>query len=209
MKITIFGATGQTGLYLVALALEAGHEVTVLIRTPSKLVIDDHRLTVLKGDITNADQVADAIAGADAVISVLGPTSNRPDFVISQGIKHIITAMGKHGVRRLVVSAGAGVSDPNDKPGIFNKVIGAIVRIFSRYVYEDMVSAVTLVRQSNLDWTVVRVPMLTNEPARGGIKVAYVGKGLRSRITRADLADFMLGQVDDMTHLHQAPAVSN
>jgi putative NADH-flavin reductase len=209
MKLVIFGATGKTGAHLVPLALAAGHEVTVLVRTPSKLTIDDQRLTVLTGDVKNADQVAGAIAGAEAVVSVLGPTRNRPDFNVTHGITHILAAMKKYGVRRLVMSAGAGVADPNDQPGAFERVMGVLVRIFSRYVYEDMVEAVNLVRQSNVDWTVVRVPMLTNDPARGSIKVTYVGKGLGSRITRADLAGFMLEQVDDMAYLQKAPAISN
>jgi putative NADH-flavin reductase len=191
------------------MALEAGHEVTALVRSPSKLVIDDGRLTVLQGDITDGTRVAEAVAGADAVVSVLGPTRNKPDFMVSQGIEHIIAAMEKHGIRRLVMSTGAGVPDAKDDPKLFNKVMGFLVRTFSRYVYEDMVQAVKVVRQSDLDWTVVRVPMLINEPARGDITVAYVGKGLGSRISRADLAAFMLQQVEDLSYLHQAPAISN
>jgi putative NADH-flavin reductase len=209
MNLAIFGASGRTGQYLVRQALEAGHAVIALVRTPAKLAIDNDRLRILQGDVTQAFQVDEAVVGAEAVISVLGPTSNKPDFMVSQGMEHIIAAMDKHGIRRLVVSAGAGVADPNDDPKLPNKVIGWLVRMFSRYVYEDMVRTVEVVRASELDWTIVRVPMLTNDPPKGDVKVAYVGKGMGSRLTRADLAAFMLRQVEDKTYLGKAPAISN
>jgi putative NADH-flavin reductase len=209
MKLAIFGGTGRTGQYLVTHALEADHHVVVLARTPSKLVIDDDRLTIVHGDVTDRQKVEETIAGTDAVISVLGPTSNSPDYLVSQGMQHIVAAMKNHSIKRLVISAGAGVADPNDKPKLINKLLGFLVRMFSRYVYEDMVRTVETVRQSDLDWTIVRVPMLTDDPATGDVKVAYVGKGMGSRLSRSDLATFMLEQVKDQTYFHQAPAISN
>ena len=117
--------------------------------------------------------------------------------------------MDAHGVKRLIISAGAGVEDPNDAPKLMNKVIGFMVRTFSSNVYEDMVRTVDVVRSSDLDWTIVRVPMLTDDPAKGDVTVAYVGKGMGARITRADMAAFMLEQLEDGSYLHQAPAISN
>lgn len=209
MKLTIFGATGRTGQHLLQQALEAGHEVTALVRSPAKLTIADDRLALVQGDISSASQVEEAIAGSEAVISVLGPTSNKPEFTVSRGTEHIIAAMEKHGLRRLVVSAGAGVADAHDSPKLFDKVIGLMVRTFSGNVYADMVRTVSAVRNSNLDWTIVRVPMLSDGPPQGSIKVAYVGKGMGPRITRADMAAFMLRQLQDEAYVHQAPAISN
>ena len=209
MKLTIFGATGRTGQHLLAMALEAGHDVTALVRSPAKLSPAGAHLTVVQGDITNAAQVDRAVAGSEAVISVLGPASNKPEFTVSRGMEHIIAAMEKHGPRRLVVSAGAGVPDPHDEPKLFDKIIGFLLRTFSGNVYEDMLRMVTAVRHSDLDWTIVRVPMLTDNPPQGSIKVAYVGKGLGSRITRADMAAFMLQQLQDDSYIQQAPAISN
>lgn len=209
MKLTIFGASGRTGRPLVTQALEAGHQVSVLVRTPSKLPIQHENLTVIQGDIRNAEQVETAVAGADAVLSVLGPTSSAPDYQVSQGTAHILAAMGQHGIRRLVISAGAGVGDPEDAPKLANKLINLLLRLVSRHVYEDMKRTVDLVRASDLDWTVVRVPMLTAEPATGQIKAAYVGKGMGMRITREDMAHFMLQQAADARYIRQAPAISN
>jgi putative NADH-flavin reductase len=225
MKLAIFGATGRTGLQLVAQALAAGHEVTVLARRPEKLAVGDGQklavgdgqklavgdgqLTIVQGDVTDAGRVAEAVAGAEAVLSVLGPTSNKPEYLVSQGMGHIIAAMKAHGVRRLVVSAGAGVADPGDDPQLFHKVVGLLVRTLSRHVYEDMVRTVATVRSSELDWTIVRVPMLTDDPPTGKWKVGYVGRGPGARLSRADLAAFMLAQATDDRYLGQAPVVSN
>lgn len=209
MKLSLFGATGRTGKHILEQALEAGHEVTALVRSPEKLITSGDQLKVIQGNVTDAARVEEAVAGADAVISALGPTDNKPTFTVSRGTALIIDAMEKHGVRRLVVSAGAGVEVSQDDPQFINKVIGFLVRTFSKNVYEDMARTVEAVRNSNLAWTVVRVPMLTDDPAKGNVKVAYVGKGMGARITRADMAEFMLQQVEDDAYLQQAPAISN
>jgi len=209
MKLTIFGATGRTGQPLVRQAIAAGHAVTVLARNPAKLTLQDARLTVVQGDIKDAAQVARAVTGAEAVLSVLGPSGNTPVFEVSQGMRLILTAMREQDVRRLVLSTGAGVGDPNDTPKLFNHVMNALLKVAAGNVYEDMRRTVELVRVSDLDWTVVRVPMLTDDAPTGLIKVGYVGQGMGARIARADLADFMLRQVGDKTYLRQAPAISN
>ncbi len=209
MKMTIFGATGRTGQYLLQQALQAGHEVTVLVRTPEKLAIENERLTVIQGDISSQIQVDSAVAGAEVVLSTLGPSNNKPEFTVSQGTEHIIAAMDKYNLRRLIISAGAGVADPNDAPTFINKAIGFLLRTVSGNVYEDMVRTVAAVRASDLDWTIVRVPMLTGDQPKGDVRVAYVGKGMGSRVSRADLAAFMLQQIDSDTYIRQAPAISS
>jgi putative NADH-flavin reductase len=209
MKLAIFGASGRTGQHLVQQALDARHEVVALIRTPSKLNIQNTRLTLIQGDIQDIVKVEQTIKGVDAVLSVLGPTSNKPDYQVTKGTKNILVAMKKLGVRKLVISAGAGVGDPHDEPKLANKFINILLKIMARYVYEDMKQVVDLVRASDVDWVIVRVPMLTDAPATGSIKIGYVGKGMGSRISRADMAAFILKQLDDNTYLHHAPAISN
>ena len=209
MKITIFGGTGRTGAYLVREALDKGFAVTVLARDPAKMTITDPHLVVVKGDITDANAVASAIKGTGAVLSVLGPTDNKPTFAVSRGMENILAAMKSNRVSRLVMIAGAGVGDPNDAPGFFNKVMNFMLRTMAKNVLEDMSRAVELVRSSDLDWTVVRLPMLTDDPKTGKVKVAYVGKGMGYRIARADIAPFLVGQVEDKAYIHKAPAISN
>jgi putative NADH-flavin reductase len=209
MRLTIFGASGRTGRLLVAQALEAGHQVVALARTPSKLGIEHEQLSVIQGDVLDAEKVSTAVAGSDAVLSVLGPTSNEPTYEVSQGMTYILAAMEHHGVRRLVQSVGAGVGDPRDQPGLFDRLIKVALKLASRHVYEDMVRVAGAIRASDLEWILVRVPMLTDDAPTGSLKVGYLGTGVGPRISRADLAAFMLQQVDDSTYVGQAPVISN
>lgn len=190
-------------------ALATGYEVVAFARTPSKLGIQNEKLKVVEGDVQNAQQVERAVVGSAAILSVMGPTSNTPDYQISAGMQNIVAAMETHGLRRLIVSAGAGVSDPEDEPKLFNKLIGLLLKLISPHVYEDMKRSVAIVRASDLDWTVVRVPMLNDGHKEGQVRVGYVGKGVGARLSRADLAAFMLKELKQGVYIHQAPVISN
>lgn len=209
MRITVFGATGKTGKLLVQQALEQGHDIVALARTPAKMEIQNPRLHVVQGDIQNAQTVAQAIAGSDAVISVLGPTSNAPDLVVSRGMQNILAGMRQENVTRLIISAGAGVGDPADQPGIPDKIITTLLKLVSKNVLQDMVNTVAVVRNSDRDWTIVRVPMLTDDVSVGTLRVGAVGKDIGTRVGRADLAAFLLKQLNDETWLRRAPAISS
>ena len=207
--VAIFGATGRAGKHLVQQALDSGYCVRALARDPGKLAMQHERLLVIQGSLGDAARVEQVVAGADAVLSVLGPTSNEPTFEISQGTTTIIKAMKQHGVKRLVISAGAGVGDPGDAPKLFNKLINVALKATARNVYEDMLKTVDQVRGSELEWTVVRVPRLTDGPKTGQVRVGMVGQGTGANLSRADMAEFMLKQISDGRHLRQAPVISN
>jgi putative NADH-flavin reductase len=209
MKIVVFGASGRTGKQVVKQALENGYQVIAFARTPTKLDVNHENLTFIQGDVQQTDKVEEAVRGAEAVISVLGPTNNIPDYQVSRGMDNVLAAMQDYGVRRLVVSIGAGVRDPQDRPGLIDQVIAWMLRTFSRHVYEDMRRVDERVRASDRDWVIVRVPMLTGGPKKGTIQTGYIGQGVGARLTRADLAEFLLKQVEGDKYLHQAPAVSN
>ncbi|HEY9087995.1 MAG TPA: SDR family oxidoreductase [Anaerolineaceae bacterium] len=209
MKLTVFGGTGRTGQLVVEQALAAGHEVIVLARNPEKVAIQHPALEIVQGDVQDAAAVERALSGADAVISVLGPTSNEPVFAVSRGMQHILAVMQRQGTRRLVISAGAGVGDPQDAPGLFNHLMNFLLKTVAKNVYLDMQKTVDLVRASTLDWTVVRVPMLVDGSQTGSVKAGYVGKGMGPRITRADMAAFLLRQVEENGYVRQSPAISN
>jgi nucleoside-diphosphate-sugar epimerase len=208
MNLTIFGASGRTGQQLVEQALARGHRVTAFTRSPQKLAKIGERVNIVEGDVQDADTVSRAVVGANAVLSVLGPTRNIPDYQVTCGTQNILGAMKQHGVERLIISAGAGVGDPHDEPRLFNKLINVLLKLVSRHVYEDMKRTVETVRNSDAQWTIVRVPMLTDDSATGKARAAYVGKGMGMRVSRADLASFMLDQLESDTHLHRAPAIS-
>ncbi len=209
MKLAVFGATGKTGKPLVEQALAQGHEVTALVRTPAKLPLQSDDLTVIQGDATDPYAVDRIIIGADAVLSALGHAKGSPDDVQSVATKHIVTAMKRRGVKRLVSLTGAGVEDPNDAPKLADKVIRFLLKTFAGKVLEDAKNHAEVLRESEgIDWVMVRGPRLTNGAHTGEYRVGYVGKNSSTQISHADTADFMLTQITDDTYVHQAPVVS-
>lgn len=209
MKLAIFGATGGTGRLLVEQALAAGHEVIAFARTPSKLTAQHERLVIIQGDLTDAAAIERALCRMEAVISALGPRGNDASRPITRGTLNILAAMKKHGVRRLVLSSTPSARDPNDVPDLRFKLAVGLVRLVLRSAYEDIVSTAQAVRASDVDWTIVRASMLSDAPRTGAVRVGYVGRAVGMRISRSDLAEFMLKQVLDTAYLRQAPAVSN
>ncbi len=208
MNLVVFGASGRTGRPLVEQALAAGHEVTAFVRDPSKLGMDQERLTVVKGDVKELGVVGEAISGADAVLSTLGHTKSSAKDVQTVGTQNIVAAMKESGVRRLVSLTGAGVSDPRDQPKFFDKAITALLKLLQKDVLEDGENHARVIENSGLDWVIVRGPMLTEGEKTGEYRVGYVGKNSGSKISRADVANFMLQQTEDDTYLGQKPMVS-
>lgn len=208
MKLAVFGATGRTGRPLVGRALAEGHEVRALVRDPSRVSLDHERLTVVRGDVLDAAKVEETIFGADAVLGALGHTKTSPRDVQARGTQNIVAAMQKLGVRRLVSLTGAGVRDARDEPKLVDRVIVLLLKRLQPAVLEDGVRHAEVIRASGLEWVIVRGPWLTEGPRKGGYRVGVVGKNSGTRISRADLADFMLRQVTDDAHLRGMPVVS-
>jgi putative NADH-flavin reductase len=210
MRIAVFGATGGTGIRLVEQALASGDYVVVYVRNPSKLSISHEHLKVIQGELTDEPLIESAVSGADAVISALGPRGDSKNKPITRGMQSIIAAMKKQGIRRLIITSTLSAKDPNDPLNFRTKALVNLVKVTMHDAYEEIVSVAETVRNSDLDWTIVRLTMLNNNPKSGKIKAGYVGKGeVGTRISRADLADFLLRQVQDKKYLRQAPAISN
>ena len=208
MKLAIFGATGRTGLPLVQQALEAGHDVRALVRTPGKMTIQHEHFHIVEGDSLNPTDVEKVVQGTDAVISVLGQGKHSPHDLQTVSMRHIVAAMQKYQVQRLVSLTGAGVDAPQDRPGISNHLIKLALKTLSGQVLKDAQQHTHIIANSDLDWVIVRAPMLTEGPHTGTYRVGWVGVNTGSRIARADVADFLLKQVTDTTYLHQMPMIS-
>jgi putative NADH-flavin reductase len=209
MKVTIFGSTGGTGKELVKQALAAGHDVTVYVRNLAKLSVTHDQLTIVQGNLDESDKIREAVAGADVVLSALGSTSNKPGQPLTEGMNHIVTAMEQNNVQRLIVATGAGVADPNDKPQLIGRLFGLALRLFAKHVLADSQGMVSIIRNSDLNWTLARAPRLNDQPGTGQIKVGYAGQGPGTQLSRADFAQFMLEQICDNTWSRKAPMLSN
>ena len=209
MRLLIVGSTGGTGRQLVRQALERGHDVTAFARTPSRLDVKHERLTVVRGNVMDPATVEAAVRGQEAVLCALGHKRYfYPTRILSEGTRNVIRSMEKESVRRFVCETALGIGDTWGRLGlVYTLFIGNFILPF--YFY-DKVRQERVVRQSSLDWVIVRPGALTNGRKRGVYRHGpRVGNWLWTvRISRADVADFMLNQVTSDAYLHQSPGVS-
>jgi len=212
MKITIFGATGATGTILTEQALAAMHEVTAVVRDAGRLAAPAHsRLQVITADVMDPASIAPAVDGADAVISTIGPRAGTgATTVIRDSVRSIIAAMEKTGSRRFVQVSGSIVADDGESPYMRYLVKPLARRTFLRDVCADMRAGEEEIRQSNLDWTILRPPALTAKPATGTYRMA-IDRGLPHgfQVSRADLAACMLALLDDPATVQRYVSIAN
>ena len=203
MKLTIFGASGVTGTFLAEQALAAGHQVTAVVRDPARLsVAGSPRLRVVTADLMDPLAISPAVAGADAVLATFGPRGTGPTRVLREGTRSVIEAMRKEGARRLVLVSGSIVTDEGEGPAMRYLVKPLARRTALRHVAADMRIAEDEIRESGLDWTIVRPPRLTSL-ASGTYRTA-IDRNLTRGVTvsRADLAACMLGIIADPATIH-------
>jgi uncharacterized protein YbjT (DUF2867 family) len=210
MDLTVFGGTGPTGRELIRLALADGHRVTAVVRNPAALPDPPVGLTVRTGDVLDAASLSGCLDGADAVLSALGSRAGRaPTTVYSAGIEHILDAMHAAGVRRLVALTAIPVA-PREQRSRSQRMLDQLLHAAFGPSYDDMARMEQRLRASDVDWTVIRPPRLTNKPATGRYRTA-VNAALPGgpSITRADLARAMLATLDEPATVRAAVAVAN
>lgn len=211
MSIVVFGANGPTGRLLVSHALAAGHQVIAVTRRPNKFPQQHPNLTVARADVLDASAVEGVVSGADAILSTLGaPYGLKQVAVYSVGARNILTAMERHQVRRLVV-VSSSATDPKpyaDAGFFFNSVVQPfVVNVLGKTVYEDMRRMEELIRNSEVDWTIVRPSGLFDMDFVSDYELAE--DHIAGRFTaRSDLAAAMLAQVDDERYVRKILAVA-
>ncbi|MHB8417497.1 MAG: NAD(P)-dependent oxidoreductase [Myxococcales bacterium] len=208
MKIAIFGATGGTGRELVAQALAARHEVTAVARNPAAVTAQGERLRVVKADVSNAEEVAAALAGQDVAVSVVGPRPGTPPgTLISGAVRHILAGMQRQGVRRFVFESGLMVGEARGMSPL-QRVGIAGFRLMNRALYRDKVVAERLVRESPVEWVIVRPPAFGEGPARGHFRLGADLDGKLTKMSNADVAAAMLKAATDPALARQALELS-
>jgi putative NADH-flavin reductase len=208
VRLLIVGATGGTGRQLVAQALERGHEVTALARNPAALDITHPRLRIVAGNVLDAASVGEAMRGQDAVISALGHKKFfPPNRILSEGTRNLVRAMEAQGVGRLICETALGLGDTAGRMGLYYTLF--VIPVILPSYFWDKARQERVVADSRVNWIIVRPGMLTNGERRGRYRHGWkIGSFLWTvRISRADVADFMLNQLTDDTYLRSAAGV--
>jgi putative NADH-flavin reductase len=205
MKLTVFGASGGTGSQVISQGLDAGHDIVAVVRDPARLPVSHPNLTVVTADVMRPDDIADTVAGRDAVISALGHSRRRADrkaphpMFCADTARSIVMAMREVGSRRLVVVSASGpYADDGDGPLLRYVAKPILGRTVFRTVWADHVAMEEVVRASGLDWTVLRPPRLTDKQLTGRYRTRE-GLNLRGGLTvsRADVAHLALAVAGD------------
>jgi putative NADH-flavin reductase len=223
MKLTIFGATGGIGGQLLEQAVAAGHEVTAVVRDPRKLAPSRNGVRVVTADLAAAEPgvLESAVAGADAVLSGVGPRPMAKAGVAEHGTQAIVRAMQATGVRRILVVSAAPISTvpspgrpnpPRRDQGegfVMRNVLTPFAKAVMRERYADLARMEDVLRASDLDWTIFRPPRLTSQGLRGRYRTAY-GKNLRGGaiISRADVAHAMLAALEQPATIGQEVGIA-
>lgn len=209
MKVTLFGATGKTGKYLIEEGQRRGISLTVFARSDS--AFQQPNVHTIRGDLTDRAQVREAIRGADAVLSALGPTSpsHPKGLPITRATETILAAMtDEHVARFIAISTGTAV-DPGDGFDWKIRAPAQLIRLLMPGSYRDIIGVAKTVRASTLEWTMVRVALLKDLPATRRLNVGLYGRTKHVlAIPRADVASFMFDQIEDRAFVRQAPGIS-
>jgi nucleoside-diphosphate-sugar epimerase len=213
MNVTVFGATGGIGRQVVDQLRSNGHAVTAYVRNLAKVPATwGEDVKVVVGEITDAGAIDRAVAGADAVVSALGPSMDRKatGLPLVEGTRHIVEAMQRHGVRRYVGNATPSVLDPREQGTWQTRFATLMPKTFMRRAYDEVTGMNRAVMDSGLDWTIVRFLAPKDGPAKGNVRHGFYGTDkLGFAVTRADIAAFTAAQVDDRRYVGAAPGISN
>ncbi len=208
MKLFVLGATGPTGLQIVQQALAQGHAVTAFVRDPAKLTFTDKNLKLVTGSLPgDARALAEALRGHDAVISSLGLHNVlKSNGFIEGSMRELVPAMEKQGLHRLIIVSAYGVGDTRRHAPLLPRIM---YRLLLSDIFADKKAGEDIVRASSLDWTVAYPTLLTDGPRTGNYRAAerLELKGL-PKISRADVADFVLRQLKDRAFLKKVAVIS-
>lgn len=209
MKILIIGGTGKTGRELIEQGLKQGHVITAIVRNPKKIKNNNSNLIILQGNVLNHESFEKAFQGQDVVLCALG---HKLYFIktsiLSIGTKNIIAAMKKNHVKRFICITSLGINDSKFKLGLYYTLF--VIPVIIYFYFLDKSKQEKLIMKSKLNWTIIRPAQLTNGRKRSkykhGLKIGnYI---LTKMISRADVAHFMLNQLNNKTYMHQCVGIS-
>jgi uncharacterized protein YbjT (DUF2867 family) len=216
MRIVILGGTGPTGILLIEEALAAKHTIVVYARNPQKLpehLTKHPDITIVKGDLQDTDALNTALIGAQAVLSALGPSFGNPTGTpIAHGYAAVLDAMRRANVKRLIALGTTSIKDENDKWSVIYSAFIAGVAVGAHSAYKDIVAVGEVIRTcDDIDWTIVRVPVLKNEKNRE-VRVGYVGDGKAGRtytLARLGFAVFVLQELEKGEWIKRSPLITS
>jgi putative NADH-flavin reductase len=213
MKVVIFGATGFSGKAILKEALSQQHQVTVLVRNKSSILVQDKNLKIVEGNVLDKHTVAEVLKNSDAVIQCLGvggKGNGKLTTFISVATKIIVEEMEKQQIKRLIAMSNVGAGNSvSFQPWIFTKIILPYFMKWLKVLIDDKNRMEPIIMNSELDWTIVRCPNIVDKTPKGNVHATLDGKGLKLAVTLCDMAEFIVQQLINASYSKQAPSISN
>ena len=207
MKVLVIGAAGKTGKLIVERAVAAGHQITAFVHDPASFHSESADVRVVAGDAGDSARLKEAMAGQEAVIDAVGGKTPFIDSGLEQSVaKSVLAAMQENGVRRLLVISATGVGESKEQATFFYEHL--LMPTFLRGAMKDKAAMEAEVKQSGVDFVLARPPALSDDPPTGKVRVIE-GDAKAHRITRGDLAQFLVDQLQSDQYLGQAVTVAN
>ena len=211
--IALFGLTGKTGTVLVKKLLAKNYLVKALVRSPTKVTISSPNLTILKGDVLNKSFVNETMKDTDAVINVIGHVKGCSPDLQTVATGYILKAMNELHVRRLINLTGGGVRVEGDNPDLIDSTVNFIMKHMAgkgmKDRFADGDAHVGLIRSTELDWTIIRAPILIQRPAKGKTSIGSVGHVPGHNLRYEDLADEIINILENNLYIRQLPYITN
>lgn len=229
--ISVFGASGRTGKLFTELALKNGYCVKALVRAPSRLDLQHPNLEIIQGDVLDSAKVEETIKTTEAVIDLIAQKNDSHPDLRKTGTQNMLHAMQQNNVKRLIILSSLpyelqfGILDTNDKPAFVHRLVMFIgknpfLNNFMMFMLKNLAGApilteseylerINLIKQSELDWTIVRTPRLTDKPSRGKYHSGYLDSNTHMSIARADVAAFLLNEMKSPQYIRKLPVISD
>ena len=206
-KIAILGANGKAGKILVNEALEKGYQVKILTRNSTNTEKINENIETIIGDARNFSTIQDLLQGCSAVINAVGQPKNE-SYIFSTVTKHILEAMKESKIKRYIVISGGSLNVTGDQKGIVNKIGATLFKLFLPKMMQDKYKELQIIQNSEVDWTIVRLPFVIEGNGIGSIKESLVDMpGIK--IQNGDIAPFVIKQINSDRYVWKCPFISN
>ncbi|NKW85539.1 SDR family oxidoreductase [Bacillus cereus] len=206
-KIAILGANGKAGKILVNEALEKGYQVKILTRNSTNTEKINENIETIIGDARNFSKIQDLLQGCSAVINAVGQPKNE-SYIFSTVTKHILEAMKESKIKRYILISGGSLNVTGDQKGIVNKIGATLFKLFLPKMMQDKYKELQIIQNSEVDWTIVRLPFVIEGNGIGSIKESLVDMpGIK--IQNGDIAPFVIKQINSDRYVGKCPFISN
>jgi putative NADH-flavin reductase len=210
MKVLLFGATGFTGKAVLPELLEKGHIVTALVRSKQKVKIFHPNLRIIEGHVLDQAEINTAMQGQEAVINCLGKNKGSDSNLLSSFTEKVIKAMNTHQVPRLIALSNVGAGDSyKTQPFLFRRILLPTILKWLQDLIQDKNVMEPMIQKSNLNWTILRFPKISEKPSKKRILISQDGKGLSFSLSLKDCAQFIVSQLEDKSLYFKTPSISN